>query len=79
MGNYNLISSSCQTFCDKFLKNVTGKGYNTYMKKAGILTATSLTYGGLAMFIGALGFNPVGVAVGVTVIMAIAIGGTVTD
>ena len=49
------------------------------MKKAGILTASSLTYGGIAIFIGALGFNPVGVAVGATVIMALVIGGTLTD
>ena len=68
LGNYNLISSSCQTFCDEFLKTVTGKGYNTYIKKA----VDSLAYGGAVLVIGGvLGANT---AVAFCVAASIAIG-----
>ena len=34
IGNYDLLKGSCQTFADRFLKECTGKGYNTYVEKA---------------------------------------------
>lgn len=32
MGSYNLITSSCQNFCDEFLKQLGSGGYWTYVK-----------------------------------------------
>ena len=32
MGSYNLITSSCQNFCDEFLKQISSRGYWTYVK-----------------------------------------------
>ena len=32
MGSYNLITSSCQNFCDEFLKQLGSSGYWTYVK-----------------------------------------------
>ena len=34
LGSYNLITASCQTFSDKFLKELGSCGYNTYVKNA---------------------------------------------
>lgn len=79
LGNYNLISSSCQTFCNKFLLNVTGKGYFTYTKKAG-MSVSSLTYGaGILLIGGVLGFNPVGVVFCATAFTAAAITGILME
>ena len=38
LGPYNLITASCQTFSDKFLKQLGSGGYMTYVK-AGIVAA----------------------------------------
>ena len=32
LGSYNLITASCQTFSDEFLKQLGSCGYNTYVK-----------------------------------------------
>ena len=32
MGRYHLITSSCQNFCDEFLKQLGSSGYWTYVK-----------------------------------------------
>ena len=34
LGPYNLITASCQTFSDEFLKQLGSSGYMTYMKTA---------------------------------------------
>jgi len=34
LGSYNLITASCQTFSDEFLKQLGSCGYNTYVKAA---------------------------------------------
>ena len=43
---------------------MTGKGYNTYTKKAELSVAGIITYGAGILFVGGIfGLNPVGVAV----------------
>ena len=34
LGSYNLITASCQTFSDNFLKELGSCGYSTYVKTA---------------------------------------------
>jgi len=46
MGSYNLITNSCQNFCDEFLKQLGSGGYWTYVK-AGVAAAV---VGGLIGF-----------------------------
>ena len=77
MGDYNLIYSNCQIFADKFLWQVTGKGYITYNKKAGLLSFGSPLYlvGG---FMAGAAFGPIGALVGAGVYTALFVGVVLT-
>ena len=39
LGPYNLITASCQTFSDEFLKQLGSSGYMTYVKSAATAAA----------------------------------------
>ena len=41
LGPYNLISASCQTFSDEFLKKLGSGGYMTYVKTAKTVAAVA--------------------------------------
>ena len=49
LGSYNLITASCQTFSDKFLKELGSSGYNTYVKTAGAAIVGSVATGAAAV------------------------------
>lgn len=38
LGPYNLITASCQTFSDEFLKQLGSSGYMTYVKTAAVVS-----------------------------------------
>ena len=39
LGPYNLVTASCQTFSDEFLKQLGSSGYMTYVKTAATAAA----------------------------------------
>ena len=41
LGPYNLITASCQTFSDEFLKKLGSSGYMTYVKTARTVVAVA--------------------------------------
>ena len=41
LGPYNLITASCQTFSDEFLKELGSGGYMTYVKTAATVAAVT--------------------------------------
>lgn len=54
LGPYNLITASCQTFSDEFLKELGASGYMTYVKTATVGAAGAAVAGVVAVGIGLL-------------------------
>lgn len=64
LGPYNLISASCQTYIDEFLKQLGSSGYMMYVKTA----KTAAVVGGI-----------VGIAVGIVGVAAALFSGSLKD
>jgi len=56
LGPYNLITASCQTFTDEFLKHLGSSGYMTYVKSTTTVVGAAAVVG-VAAFGAALLYN----------------------